>query len=100
MGRFLVERYIPGAVDKTYAELGELLGAAFANEVGAIRYLGSIVVRGDDACLCLFEGPSASEVAAANKAAGATVDRVVPVLVLQPAGLDLWPATLREPDLA
>ena len=43
-----------------------------------MRYLGSTIVLGDEACFCQFEGPSEAAVAEANRMAGLSFDRIVP----------------------
>jgi hypothetical protein len=42
-----------------------------------VRYLGSTIVPGDEACFCQFEGPSEAAVAEANTRAGVPFDRIV-----------------------
>ena len=50
----------------------------------AVRYLGSTIVLGDEACFCQFEGPSEAAVADANRKAGLSFDRIVPAISLTP----------------
>ncbi|HXH87000.1 MAG TPA: nickel-binding protein [Gaiellaceae bacterium] len=81
---FLVERYAAG--DQIGGLDGRLAGATEGSEV---RWLASIVLPGEDACLCLFEAPSAAEVIAVNLRAGAGLDRVVEAVLVRggpPAG--------------
>ena len=81
MARFLVERYVPGATEATFSDLAASLRSHFEAEVeDNVRYLGSIIVPGDDACMCLFEADSIEAVAAANDDVGAPADRIVRVV--------------------
>ena len=48
-----------------------------------MRYLGSTIVLGDEACFCHFEGPSGAAVAEANRQAGLPFDRIVPALAVR-----------------
>jgi Protein of unknown function (DUF4242) len=81
-GTYLVERYLPGL---SHAEL--LAAAARVSAAGAeltaeglpVRYLGSLVVPGEEACFCEFEGPSVEAVELANHRAGVPFARVLPV---------------------
>ena len=45
-----------------------------------MRYLGSTIVLGDEACFCQFEGPSEAAVAEVNTRAGLSFDRIVPAV--------------------
>jgi hypothetical protein len=78
VGTFVVERYLAGwtagEVDGLLARLNELT-AHFASY--GIRYVHSVVVPGDEVCLCLFDGPRAEPIAAANESAGLPTHRVV-----------------------
>ncbi len=78
MGIFLVERYLAGWPSTALRELTSRLAASddVLASVG-VRYLGSIVIDGDETMLCLFEGPSDREVGRANQLVGAAFDRVV-----------------------
>ena len=49
-----------------------------------MRYLGSTIVLGDEACFCQFEGPSEAAVAEANRRAGLSFDRIVPAVTVRP----------------
>jgi hypothetical protein len=59
-GSFVAECFWPDVADSDLADLdrriewviGELAGT------GAVRYLGSILLREDEVVLCLFEGPA------------------------------------------
>jgi hypothetical protein len=82
---YVVERYLPGlsranllpGLSKLESAIEELQG-----EGSAVRYLGSTVVLGDEACFCQFEGPSEAAVAEANRRAGLPFDRIVPALLV------------------
>jgi Protein of unknown function (DUF4242) len=43
-----------------------------------VRYVGSTIVIGDDACYCQFEAPSSVAVVDVNRRVGLPVDRIVP----------------------
>ena len=49
-----------------------------------MRYLGSTIVIGDDACYCQFEASSPVAVIDANHRAGLPVDRIVPAVTVTP----------------
>ena len=51
-----------------------------------VRYLGSTIVSGDEACFCEFDGPSAAAVAEVNRRAGLPFDRIVPAVTVNPKG--------------
>ena len=69
---FLVERYV--AESETAALTDRIRRAAGG---GDVTWLASVVLPGEDACLCLFEASSAAAVGALNRRAGADLDRVV-----------------------
>jgi len=69
---FLVERYV--AESETAALTDRIRRAA---DGGDVTWLASVVLPGEDACLCLFEANSAAAVVALNRRAGADLDRVV-----------------------
>jgi hypothetical protein len=83
---YVVERYLPGLSRSdllhglSRLERAEEQGA----EGSAVRYLGSTIVLGDEACFCQFEGPSEEAVAEANLKAGLTFDRIVPAVTVRP----------------
>jgi hypothetical protein len=82
---YVVERYLPGlsrtdllpGLSKLEPVIEELCG-----EGSAVRYLGSTIVLGDEACFCQFDGPSEAAVAEANRRAGLPFDRIVPALLV------------------
>src|SRR5690242_2594106 len=90
-GTYLVERYLP---DLSHEEL--LAAAARVSAAGAeltaeglpVRYLGSFVVPGEEACFCEFEGPSAEAVELANQRAGVPYARVLPAQRISSRDLD------------
>ena len=55
-----------------------------SGEGSEVRYLGSTIVLGDEACFCQFDGPSEAAVAEANRKAGLPFDRIVPALLVNP----------------
>lgn len=77
---YVVERYLPGLAQSELVRSLERLRHAteeLRREGTAVRYLGSTIVPGDEACFCQFEGPSEAAVAEANRRAGVPFDRIV-----------------------
>ena len=77
---FVVERYLPGLDKDALAQSLDQLERAVARmraEGMEIRYLGSTIVPGDEACFCQFEARSEADVAEANRRAGIGFDRIV-----------------------
>ena len=77
---YVVERYLPGLDQRTLVPLLGKLGRAtqeLRTEGTHVRYLGSTIVPGDEACFCQFEGASEAAVAEANERAGVPFDRIV-----------------------
>jgi uncharacterized protein DUF4242 len=83
---YVVERYLPGLSRSDLLHGLSRLERAMADSDGvpAVRYLGSTIVLGDDACFCQFEGPSEAAVADANTQAGLSFDRIVPAVNVTP----------------
>ena len=78
---YVVERYLPGL---SRSDL--LRGLTRLEQVSEteVRYLGSTIVLGDEACFCEFEGPSEAAVAEANRRAGLSFDRIVLAVTVRP----------------
>ena len=76
---YVVERYLPGL---TRSDL--LQGLSRLGRGSEVRYLGSTIVLGDEACFCQFEGPSEAAVAEANRKAGVPFDRIVAAVTVIP----------------
>jgi hypothetical protein len=77
---YVVERYLPGLDQRKLVRLLGKLGnvtAELRREGTRVRYLGSMIVPGDEACFCQFDGPSEAAVAEANTRAGVPFDRIV-----------------------
>jgi hypothetical protein len=85
---FVVERYLPGlSRSDLLQELARFERTQeLWDETGAVRYLGSTIVLGDEACYCHFEGPTEAAVAEANRRAGLPFDRIVPAVTVTPKG--------------
>ena len=81
---YVVERYLPGL---TRSDL--LQGLSRLGRGSGVRYLGSTIVLGDEACFCQFEGPSEAAVAEANRKAGLSFDRIVPAVYVRPTKGDV-----------
>jgi hypothetical protein len=80
---YVVERYLPG-LSRSDLLHGLSRLELDAAEGPAVRYLGSTIVLGDEACFCQFEGPSEEAVAEANRTAGLSFDRIVPATTVRP----------------
>ena len=77
---YVVERYLPGLDQPRLVRMLGKLGDATQElraEGTAVRYLGSTIVPGDEACFCQFEGASEEAVAEANVRAGVPFARIV-----------------------
>jgi hypothetical protein len=83
---YVVERYLPGLSQSDLLRgLSRLEAFEDIHEEGlAVRYLGSTIVLGDEACFCEFVGPSEAAVAEANRRAGLSFDRIVPAVSVKP----------------
>jgi Nickel responsive protein SCO4226-like len=82
---YVVERYLPGLDQgELRGSLGRLGPATeeLREEGIRVRYLGSTIVPGDEACFCQFEGPSEDAVAEANRRADLPFSRVVEAVVV------------------
>jgi hypothetical protein len=77
MGGFIVERYWPGV---TVADVRLAEAALRAADGADSRYLGSILMPGDEVVLFRFDAVSAEQVAASGARAGLRCDRVVPAV--------------------
>jgi hypothetical protein len=78
---YVVERYLPGLSHSDLLPgLCRLERETDADDASMVRYLGSTIVLGDEACYCRFEGPSVAAVAHANHRAGLPFDRIVPAI--------------------
>lgn len=82
MGSFIMERYWPGVTEADVLQAGAALQAAGGDDV---RYLGSVLMPGDEVVLFRFDAASAQQVAAASEQARLRCDRVVPAVFLDPA---------------
>ena len=81
---YVVERYLPGLSRSDL--LHELARLERGEGRAEVRYLGSTIVLGDEACYCRFEGPTEAAVAEANRKAGLSFDRIVPAVTVTPKG--------------
>ena len=78
MGTWVVERYLAGWDRR---EIDDLVlqvqgGRELFNSFG-VCHLRSIAIADDETCLCVFSGPDAETVRAANAAADLPVHRIV-----------------------
>ena len=76
-----MERYWPGVTEADARHAGAALRAADGDDV---RYLGSILMPGDEVILFRFDAVSAEQVAASSELARLRCDRVVPAVFLDP----------------
>ncbi len=79
MSGFIVERYWPGV---TEADLRLAAVALRAADNAGVRYLGSILMPGDEVALFRFDAVSAGQVVASGELAGLRCDRVVAAVFL------------------
>jgi hypothetical protein len=81
---YVVERYLPGLSRSDLLHGLSRLERDAKSDAQEVRYLGSTIVLGDEACFCQFEGPSEAAVAEANRKAGLPFDRIVPAVTVRP----------------
>jgi hypothetical protein len=81
MGGFIVERYWPGV---TEADVRLTAAALRAVDGADARYLGSILMPGDEVVLFQFDAVSAEQVAVTSTRARLRCDRVVPAVFIEP----------------
>jgi hypothetical protein len=75
---YLVERYLPGwTPDEIAALVGTIRARRDELDARCVHHLSSIVLPGDETCLCLFDAADADQVRTANTGLGLPVDRVV-----------------------
>ena len=80
MSTYVAERYLPGVTTEQLLDAARRAKLATAQMTAAgtpVTYLRSTFLTGDQACYCLFEGPSEQAVAQANDQAGIPYDRIV-----------------------
>jgi hypothetical protein len=81
---FVVERYWPGVTGADVTALAGRLRSALQEGRGGVRYLGSVLLVGDDVVQCRFEAPDVESVHRANDAAGARIDRILEAVAYAP----------------
>ena len=85
MALYLAERYLPGITpEQLTAAAGQAkrTTAQMRDEGTPVRYLRSTYLPGEEKCFCLFEGPSADAVRAANDRAQLPYERIVEAMHL------------------
>jgi Protein of unknown function (DUF4242) len=99
---YVVERYLPGLSRSDFLRrLAELEQATQKQGVEpAVRYLGSTIVIGDEACFCEFEASSETAVAEVNRSAGLAFDRIVPAVTVNPTNSDPRRIQMSNPTTA
>jgi hypothetical protein len=78
---FLLESYWPGVSAERIAAADLEIGRAL--EALGVRYLGSMLVPGDELVLRVFAGGSPAVIGEANARVGVPVERVVPIVALE-----------------
>ena len=82
---FMAECFWPGVTVEKLTDVGERIRHA-ARAIGptarAGRYIGSILVPGDEIALCLFEAPSKATASLLEQQAGIPCERVLEVVHL------------------
>jgi Protein of unknown function (DUF4242) len=100
---FLVERYLPGVTAgeaRSIAQRADRAARESREKETEIRLVWSLFLPGDEAVLCLFEGPSLAAVEAANRRAGVPFDRIAHgVRFREPARTRREEAVQREGDV-
>jgi hypothetical protein len=77
MDGFVMERYWPGVTAADVWSAGTALTAVSSDDA---RYLGSILMPGDEVVLFGFDAVSADRVSEVSEQAGLRCDRVVPAV--------------------
>ena len=80
-GLYLVERYLPGAIDDDVAAAAERVAAAserMTAEGIPVRYLGTTFIAADETCFCEFEARTRETVEWANERANVPFARILP----------------------
>jgi len=80
MGTYVAERYLPGITTEQLLDAARRARRAAAEMTVAgtpVTYLRSTFLTGDQACYCLFDGPSEQAVAQVNDRAGIPYERIV-----------------------
>src|SRR5579859_1135640 len=83
MPMYLVERDLPGLTRDQFSAVRRAATEASARAAATgvpVRYLRGFFVPSEGRSLCLFEGPDAESVRAANVAAGVPLTRVIEAL--------------------
>jgi hypothetical protein len=83
MSGFIVERYWPGVTEADVRQAAAALQAAAGPDV---RYLGAVLMPGDEVVLFRFDALTAPHVAASAGQAGLRCDRLVPAVFLDGPG--------------
>lgn len=81
--RFLVECFWPG-VTREMVEAANARARAAALPGGSLRFLGSLLVPGDEVVLFEFSASSSEEVVRASQEAALPFDRIAESLWLEP----------------
>jgi hypothetical protein len=79
-GRYLVERYLPGATGDDIAAAAERVAAAserMTAEGISVRYVGTTFIPADETCFCEFEAPTRETVELANERANVPFARIL-----------------------
>ena len=83
---YMVERYLPGSTDATFAEAVRRAASAagqMTDQGEPTRYLGSVYVPIEECSFCCFEADDAAAVEEANRRAGVAYWRVVRAVLIE-----------------
>jgi hypothetical protein len=86
---FVVERYLPGATVHQLHDIVDRLTRAIIDP--PTHYRGSIIVPGDESCLCLFDAVDADAVRRVNDALGLPVARITSAEIFVGSGREPTP---------
>jgi hypothetical protein len=87
MPEFLAETYTPregpGAAAPRAGDLARAAGQA-SGPGAPVRFLGAVIIPGEETGFWLYQAPSAAAVRAAMTAAGLRPDRITPAMTIRP----------------
>jgi hypothetical protein len=100
MPEFMAETYIPRGGPGAPAPGDLAQAAAQASRPGAaVRFLGAILLPGEETGFWLYQAPAAEAVRAAMTAAGLRPERITPALTIRPPPCPPRPGGVPAADL-
>ena len=95
MSLFLVERYLPGISESMLHGAERRLARRLTGQAttSRVRLIGSVLIRGEDTVLSLFEADDPAAVRRVNEAADFALDRITEVI-------DVAATPVTSPDLS